>query len=274
MPKLSYPVTRTVPQVDDYHGVLVADPYRWLEDTDSPETLAWIKAQNELTFSFLEQIPARAHIRRRLTELWDYPKAQTLLKRGGRYFQLRNTGLQNQDVLYVLESLEAEARVLLDPNTLSTDGTVALTNWEVSKDGKRLAYAMSASGSDWLTWRVRDVVSGADLPDVIEWGKFSSAAWLPDGSGFYYSRYDVPEPGEAYQGANYNHKLYFHRLGEPQAQDALVYQRPDHKEWGFDAAVTDNGRYLTTASGFSTSTVCPLARSSCPRSVRSPSTIV
>src|SRR5574341_1017820 len=122
MPKLSYPVTRTIPQVDDYHGVLVADPYRWLEDTDSPETLAWIKAQNELTFSFLEQIPARAHIRRRLTELWDYPKAQTLLKRGGRYFQLRNTGLQNQDVLYVLESLGAEPRVLLDPNTLSTWG--------------------------------------------------------------------------------------------------------------------------------------------------------
>jgi prolyl oligopeptidase len=244
MPIPAYPPTRTVNQTDDYHGTPVSDPYRWLEEVDSPETLDWIKAQNELTFSFLEQIPARARIRQRLTGLWDYPKAQAPLKRGGRYFQLRNSGLQNQDVLHVLDALDARPRVLLDPNTFSADGTVAVTNWEVSKDGARLAYATSASGSDWLTWRVRDVDSGADLPDVIEWGKFSGAAWLPDGSGFYYSRYDAPEPGDAYTGANYNHKLYFHRLGEPQAQDTLVYQRPDYREWGFDAAVTDDGRYL------------------------------
>ncbi len=244
MPTLAYPTARTVDQVDDYHGTPVVDPYRWLEDVDSPETRAWIAAQNELTFSFLEGIPARATIRQRLTELWDYPKALAPLKRGGRYFQLRNSGLQNQDVLYTLESLDAEARVLLDPNTLSPDGTVALTAWAVSKDGRRLAYATSASGSDWLTWRVRDVLSGEDLPDAIEWSKFSGAAWLPDGSGFYYARYDAPEPGQAYAGVNYFHKLYLHRLGEPQSQDMLVYERLDQKEWGFDAQVSEDGHYL------------------------------
>jgi len=244
MLKLAYPQTPTVDQTDDYHGTLVPDPYRWLEDTDSPETREWIKAQNELTFSFLENIPARARIRQRLTELWDYPRRQAPLKRGGRYFQLRNTGLQNQDVLYVMEALDAGPRVLLDPNALSEDGTVALVNWEVSKDGRLLAYAVSASGSDWLTWRVRDVTTGVDLPDVIEWSKFSGASWLPDASGFYYSRYDAPTPGEDYTGVNYHQKLYFHRLGEAQAQDALVYARPDHKEWGFNAEVSDDGRYL------------------------------
>jgi len=244
MTTLVYPNTRTVDQIDDYHGTLVADPYRWLEDADSPETRAWIEEQNKVTFSFLESIPARAAIRKRLTALWDFPKAGAPLKRGGRYFQLRNSGLQNQDVLHTLDALDAEARMLLDPNTLSADGTVALTNWAVSKDGRRLAYAVSASGSDWLTWRVRDVDSGQDLPDVIEWSKFSGAAWLPDGSGFYYSRYDAPEPGQAYAGANYNHKLYFHRLDEPQSQDTLIYERPDQKEWGFDANVSEDGRYL------------------------------
>lgn len=244
MARLKYPNTHSVDQVDDYHGTLVADPYRWLEDTDSPETRAWIEEQNKLTFSFLESIPERDALRARLTELWDYPKAWAPLKKGGRYFQLRNTGLQNQDVLYVMDSLGAEPRLILDPNTLSEDGTVALTNWAVSKDGRWLAYATSASGSDWLTWRVRAVETGEDLADVIEWSKFSDAAWLPDGSGFYYARYDEPEEGQAYQGANYFHKLYLHRLGEQQAQDELVYHRPDQKEWGFGPEVSEDGRYL------------------------------
>ncbi|HET7091088.1 MAG TPA: prolyl oligopeptidase family serine peptidase [Anaerolineae bacterium] len=244
MAELVYPTTNTVDQVDDYHGTLVADPYRWLEDTDSPETRAWIEEQNAVTFSFLESIPARDAIRKRLTALWDFPKAWAPLKRGERYFQLRNSGLQNQDVLHVLEALDAEARVLLDPNTLSADGTVAVTNWSVSEDGRRLAYAISTSGSDWLTWRVRDVDSGEDLPDVIEWSKFSTASWLPDGSGFYYSRYDAPESGQAHAGVNTYHKVYLHRLGEPQSQDRLIYERPDQKEWGFDANVTEDGRYL------------------------------
>jgi prolyl oligopeptidase len=244
MPTLTYPPTPATDQTDDYHGTLVPDPYRWLEDVDSPETLDWIAKQNELTFSFLKSIPAREVIRQRLTELWDYPKASAPFKRGGRYFQLRNTGLQNQDALYTFDSLGDEGRLLLDPNTLSTDGTVALTAWSASEDGKRLAYAVSASGSDWLTWRVREVETGGDLPDLIEWSKFSGVAWLKDGSGFYYSRYEKPEEGLTYASLNQDQKLCFHRLNTPQADDALIYERPDHKDWGFSAEVSHDGRYL------------------------------
>ncbi|MBN2148468.1 MAG: S9 family peptidase [Anaerolineales bacterium] len=244
MPRFTYPATAKIDQVDDYHGTLVPDPYRWLEDSDSPATRAWIEAQNELTFGYLASLPERDAIRQRLTQLWDYPKAWAPLKKGDRFFQLRNSGLQNQDVLYVLQSPEAQPRLLLDPNTLSQDGTVALTSWSVSHDGQWLAYATSASGSDWLTWKVRNVETGEDLPDVIEWSKFSEASWKPDQSGFYYARYDAPQEGEEYLTANYAQKLYFHRLGTPQSEDALVYHRPDQKEWGFGAEVTDDGCYL------------------------------
>lgn len=244
MNQFNYPQTRAVEQVDDYHGTKVADPYRWLEEVDSPETKAWIEAQNKLTFDFLEKIPARERIRQRLTELWDYPKAWAPLKRGGRYFQLRNSGLQNQDVLYWMENLDDEPRLLLDPNALSEDGTVALTAWSVSPDGQWLAYAVSASGSDWMTWRVRNVANGQDLPDVVEWSKFSGAAWRGDSSGFYYSRYDEPAAGQDYTAVNYHQKLYFHQLGQPQEQDRLVYERPDQKEWGFYGQVSHDGRYL------------------------------
>jgi prolyl oligopeptidase len=242
--KLTYPSTQTVNQLDDYHGTPIADPYRWLEDVDSPETLDWIRRQNELTFSFLEKIPARQVLQKRLTALWDFPRAQAPIRRGERYFQLRNSGLQNQDVLFVLDSLAGEARLLLDPNTLSADGTVALSAWEVSPDGNWLAYSTSASGSDWQTWQVRSVESGQDLPDRVEWSKFSGAAWLKDGSGFFYSRYDAPLEGQEFQDANYYDKLYFHRLGSPQAEDSLVYERPDQPDWGFSAQVSDDGRYL------------------------------
>ena len=244
MSKMQYPSTRKIEHVDDYHGTLVPDPYRWLEDLDAPETQAWVEAQNQVTFAFLEQIPERQALRERLTALWDFPRAWAPLKRGDRYFQLRNNGLQNQDVLYVLEDLDAEPRVLLDPNTLSPDGTVALTAWSVSPDGRWLAYATSGSGSDWLTWRVRDVETGADLPDLLEWSKFSGAAWLTDSSGFYYARYDAPAEGETYEQANYFQKLFLHRRGTSQDQDTLVYHRPDQKEWGFDAKVSEDGRYL------------------------------
>ena len=244
MPKIEYPYTATCDQVDNYHGTLVADPYRWLEDTDSAETRAWIEAQNKLTFAFLESIPEREGLRQRLTELWDYPKALAPVKKGRRYFQLRNSGLQNQDVLVVLEDLKSEPRLLLDPNTFSSDGTVALTAWEVSPDGHWLAYATSSSGSDWLTWRVRAVDTGTDLPDLIEWSNFSGASWLQDNSGFYYSRYDAPVAGQEYLNANYYQKLYLHTLNTPQSEDKLIYQRPDQKEWGFGAQVSDEGRYL------------------------------
>jgi len=243
--KFTYPHARTVDQTDDYHGTLVTDPYRWLEDVDSPETLEWIRQQNELTFSILEKIPQREAIKKRITELWDYAKAGAPRQKGKWYFQERNSGLQNQNVLYVMDSLTSEPRVLLDPNTLSADGTVALNGSSVSKDGNWLAYATSASGSDWLTWHVRSVESGQDLDDQIEWSKFSGAAWLPDGSGFYYSRYDEPIEGGAYENANYNQKVYFHKLNTPQTDDVLIYERPDQKEWGFGSQITDDGRYHT-----------------------------
>ena len=244
MTVLVYPHTRTVDQIDDYHGTLVADPYRWLEETDSPQTKDWIEAQNALTFGFLARITGRDGIRHRLFELWDYAKASAPVERGGRYFQLRNTGLQNQDVLYVMDAPDGEGKVLLDPNDLSADGTVALTGWSLSDDGQWLAYATSVSGSDWLAWRVREVSTGQDLPDLIEWSKFSGAAWRKDGSGFFYARYDAPVPGQDYTGVNYYQKLYFHCLGEPQAEDTLAYERPDQKEWGFSAGVSDDGQYL------------------------------
>lgn len=241
--KYKYPQAKTVDQTDDYHGTIVPDPYRWMEDVDAPETLEWIRQQNELTQAYLAQVPARDKINKRLTELWDFAKAGAPNKRGGNYFQERNSGLQNQSVLYVKSSLSAEARVLLDPNTLSEDGTVALTSYSISKDGRRLAYATSASGSDWLTWHIRDVETGADLPEKIEWSKFSGAAWLPDGSGFFYSRYDEPTEGGEFENANYNQKVFFHKLNTPQSQDVLVYARPDNREWGFQSGITDDGRY-------------------------------
>jgi prolyl oligopeptidase len=241
---LPYPQTRHSEQVDDYHGTLVADPYRWLEETDSPETQAWIAAQNGVTRAFLDAIPERTQIHQRLTQIWNYPKFGIPYRRGIHYFQTRNSGLQNQDVLFVMDQPDGPARLLLDPNTLSGDGTVALSNWAVSPDGRLLAYATSASGSDWLTWRVRDVESGGDLADTMEWSKFSGAEWLPDNSGFFYSRYDVPAAGAAYQSVNYHQKLYLHRVGQTQADDLLVYARPDEKEWGFHPVVSDDGAYL------------------------------
>ena len=241
--KPNYPYARTVDQVDVYHDTLVADPYRWLEDVDSPETLDWIQKQNELTRSILKQIPQRESIKKRITELWDYEKALAPYKKGKWYFQERNSGLQNQNVLYVMELLNSEPRVLLDPNSLSEDGTVALSSFSISKDGNWLAYATSASGSDWIVWRVRSVETGVDLEDVIEWSKFSDAAWSPDGSGFYYSRYDAPAEGREFQNANYNQKVYFHKLNTAQSEDKLVYERPDQKEWGFQSKISDEGRF-------------------------------
>ncbi|AGY59634.1 prolyl oligopeptidase family serine peptidase [Gloeobacter kilaueensis] len=241
---LSYPKTRRVEQVDDYHGTLVADPYRWLEDPDSPETREWVAAQNAVTFDFLEAIAGREAIKKRLEQLWDYERYGIPFKEGNRYFLFKNSGLQNQSVLYTATDLESEPAVLLDPNTLSEDGTIALSGLALSDDGLKLAYGTSASGSDWQQWQVRDVETGADLPDVVRWVKFSSAAWSKDGSGFFYSRYDEPDPSALFQEVNYFQKLYFHRLGTDQEQDLLVYERTDQKEWGFQGEVSEDGRYL------------------------------
>lgn len=242
--QLTYPASPHLDGNDVLHGVRVPDPYCWLEDLDSEPTRAWVLAQNQLTFSYLSQIPARERILQRLTELWDYERYGVPFKRGGRYFFTRNDGLQNQSVLYRLESLEAEPIVLLDPNQLSEDGTVALAGCAVSEDGQLLAYGLSTAGSDWQEWRVRQVESGHDLADHLKWVKFSGASWTPDGKGFFYSRYDAPALGEAYKQTNYYQKLYYHRIGAPQSSDALVYQRPDQPEWGFDGQVTEDGHYL------------------------------
>jgi prolyl oligopeptidase len=241
---LNYPETKEGDAVDTYHGVQVPDPYRWLEDDNSGETKAWIEAQNKVTFGFLEQIPQRAKIRERLTKLWNYERFNTPIKEGDRYFFRRNSGLQNQSVLYVAESLEAEPRVLFDPNVLSPDGTVALAGYRISEDGKLIAYGLAKAGSDWQEWRVREVDSGKDRDDVLEWVKFSRASWAKDGSGFYYSRYAQPTEGQALTGLNEFQKLYFHKLGTRQSDDVLVYERRDHRDWGFHGEVTEDGRYL------------------------------
>ncbi len=240
----SYPAARRADQTDDYHGTPVADPYRWLEDPDSPETRAWIDAENALTFGYLEGIPVRDALRERLTRLWDYERYGTPYLQGGRYFYGKNDGLQPQGVLYVAESLDAAPRVLLDPNTLSSDGTVALAGYSVSEDGQYLAYGLATAGSDWTEWHVRDIDTGGDCADHLRWVKFSGASWAKDGSGFYYSRYDAPPPGAELQQANYFQKLYFHALGTPQEEDRLIYDRPDQKEWGFNGSVSEDGQYL------------------------------
>lgn len=247
-PATTYPVSKKVDQQDNYHGTMVADPYRWLEDANSAETKEWVEAQNKVTQAYLAQIPNREAIKQRLTKLWNYERFSVTYKEGGRYFYSRNDGLQNQAVLYTMKSLSDKPRVLLDPNTLAADGTVALAGTAVSPDGKYLAYSTAASGSDWNEIRVRHIDSGKDTEDHIKWVKFSNTAWAHDGSGFYYSRYDEPTEATKLAGVNYFQKLYFHKLGTPQSADTLVYDRPDQKEWGFAAEVTDDGRYLVISS--------------------------
>jgi prolyl oligopeptidase len=239
----SYPPARLGTDADDYHGELVGDPYRWLEVTDDPEVAGWIKAQNELTESFLAAVPAREAIRARLTELWDYPKFGVPFERGGRWFQTRNPGLAAQPVLYVMDAPDADGRPLLDPNALSEDGTTAVAEINVSGDGTLLAYATSALGSDWQTWHIRDVATATDLPDVIEWSKFCEAAWREDGSGFYYGAIEPATPGAEYLEANQPLRIFFHRIGAQQRDDELVYAAAE-ADWIPWAQVSDDGRYL------------------------------
>jgi len=239
---LQYPAARKSDVVDDYHGTRVPDPYRWLEDPDSPESRAWIEAENRLTAAYLAEIPARGTIRERLTKVWNYPKYGAPFRKARRYFFFKNDGLQNQSVLYKQASLTADPETLLDPNLLSEDGTVALSTLAVSDDGRLLAYGTSASGSDWEEFRVRDVAEGRDRSDHLKWIKFSGASWTNDGAGFFYSRY--PEPvDKALTEVNRFQRLYYHRLGTDQTQDVLVYERPDQPDWGMNAEVTDDGRY-------------------------------
>ncbi|MDX1572106.1 MAG: prolyl oligopeptidase family serine peptidase [Xanthomonadales bacterium] len=244
--KFEYPETNTVDQVDDFHGTEVADPYRWLEEDvrESEQVADWVEAQNEVTFAYLESIEERPVIRERLAELWDYEKYGTPYYKGGRIFYDRNDGLQNQDVLYMQESLDSEPQLVVDPNQWSEDGTVALASAVASPNGKYLAMAIQDGGSDWRTIKVLDIESGEELEDRVEWMKFSPISWAADSSGFYYSRYPEPQEGEEFQSLNHDHEVFFHTVGTSQEEDRLVFETPDHPDWGFAPAVSDDGRYL------------------------------
>jgi len=245
-PAPAYPVTRKGDVIEEKFGVKVADPYRWLENdvrTD-PEVATWVEAQNKFTDAYLETLPGRELFRERLKALYDYERVGAPTKRGGRYFYSRNSGLQNQSVLYVRERLEGSGRVLIGPNGWSKDGATALADWAPSDDGKLLAYAVQDGGSDWRTLRVLDVATGELLPDTIQWAKFTGISWLKDGSGFFYSRFPEPMAGSDFQAGANNHAVYFHKLGTSQAEDRNVYARPDDPKLLLSGDVTDDGRYL------------------------------
>ncbi|HVS30935.1 MAG TPA: prolyl oligopeptidase family serine peptidase [Thermoanaerobaculia bacterium] len=252
---LRYPETRKVDQTDTYAGgVVVADPYRWLED-DVRETAgvrAWVEAQNQVTFGYLRSLPHRQAIRKRLTEIWDHEKYTIPQKEGGRYFFRKNDGLQNQYVLYVTSSFSESPRVLLDPNAWSKDGTMALGTYSPSRDGRHLAYSVSEAGSDWSVWRVVEIESGKTLPDELKWVKFSGAQWTSDSKGFFYARFPEPPPGAQYQTVNRNQKLYYHRLNTPQSDDVLVYYDAAHPEQRYSPKVTQDGRYLLITTSVTT----------------------
>ncbi len=255
-PSFAYPSTRRVDQVDDYHGTRVVDPYRWLEDVVSADTRGWIDAQNALTRSYLDTIPERRRIRDALTQLWDYPKYSVPTRRNGRTFYFENSGLLNQPIYYVRDRDSNDERVVIDPNTLSSDGTVALSTVSPSADGSMVGYGVSISGSDWQEFRVREVRTSRDLADTLRWIKFSNLAWTKDNRGFFYSRFDTPAEAEQRSGAtraaaNRGHKVYYHRLGTPQASDQLILERPDNPDWLFRTEVSDDGQYavITVSQG-------------------------
>jgi prolyl oligopeptidase len=251
---INYPETRTVDTTDNYHGTEIADPYRWLENDvrEDPQVNDWVAAQNEVTFAYLATIPEREVIEKRMTELWDYERFGLPQKRGGRYYYSYNDGLQNQEVVYTQTSLDAEPVLLIDPNTWSDDGTVALADYEPGPDGRHVAYLVQDGGSDWRVAKVLNVKTGEVLDDHLEWLKFTNLSWAADGSGFYYSRYPATSAEDKFQSLNTNMTIHFHSLGTPQVQDRVVYARPDHPEWGPRAEVTDDGEHLVITIGVGT----------------------
>ncbi len=249
--RLNYPMTKKVDTVDVYFGQQVADPYRWLEDDNSAETAEWVKAENEVTENYLAQIPYRQKVKERLTKLWDYPKVMAPWHEAGHYFVFKNNGLQNQNVAYVKESLDGAERELLDPNKLSEDGTVSLSAFSVSNDGKYLGYGISRAGSDWSELYVKNIETGELLPDQILWVKFSGIAWYKD--GFFYSRYPKPDESNVKKGVNAHSKIYYHKIGTKQDADQLIYADDKNPQWSFYADVTDDQKILVIAAAASTS---------------------
>ncbi|MCD4724643.1 MAG: prolyl oligopeptidase family serine peptidase [Bacteroidales bacterium] len=249
--EIKYPVSKKVDQTDEYFGVQVADPYRWLEDDNSEETAEWVKAENTVTNAYLSQIPFRDKIVDRLTEIWNYPRYRTPEKKGESYYFRKNDGLQNQDVLYVMKGEDGEPEVLLDPNTLSEDGTVALSRWNLSKDGKYLGYLIARAGSDWQEIHVMDIDKRETLSDHIQWVKFSGISWK--GDGFFYSSYDPPAEGEELSDVNEYHKVYYHKLGSSQDEDILIYENADFPRRNYYAGTTEDERFLILYETESTS---------------------
>lgn len=245
----SYPKAKKVDQTDDYNGTKIADPFRWLEDPDSADSRAWIDAQNKITFGYLGQIPQREMIKQRLTKLWNYEKYSAPSKQGDYYFYSKNDGLQNQFVLYVAKSIQDPGKVLLDPNKLSADGTIALGGAAFSDDGKLMAYGLASAGSDRTEWRVKNVETGEDLPDVLTPARQGVSSFTKDNKGFFYSRFPQEKTGTEIRDISFNQKFYYHKLGTPTSEDVLVYERPDNKEYFIGGGVTDDGKYLVIQVG-------------------------
>jgi prolyl oligopeptidase len=242
--RLNYPTTRKGDVVENYHGTKVPDPYRWMEDLDSKEVAAWVAAQNKITFDYLDSVPLREPLRKRITELWDYPKTSVPVLEAGGIFYRRNSGLQKQAPLYMRAGLSAEPSLLVDPNTWPGEGALSLAEFSPSPDGKLLAYTVSEGGADWQVVHVRDLATGKDLADEVKWMRFSGLSWTKDGKGFFYSRYPEPPEGKVLQAALKGHTLYYHRAGTPQSSDTLIYERKDLPTWFVSGGVTDDGKYL------------------------------
>ncbi len=249
--RLAYPETRTDSVTDNYHGTAVADPYRWLEDDNSEETKVWVEAQNKVTFDYLGTIPYRDSIKSRLTKMWDYEKFGAPWKKGGKYYYYYNTGLQNQSVLFSMDELGGTPVEVLNPNTLSADGTVALGSVSISNDAKYLAYSVARGGSDWNEIYVKDLATGELLKDHVEWVKFSGISWK--GNGFYYSSYDKPKDGDALKAANEYHKVYYHKLGTEQSADELIYKSNEFPLRNYYAGVSEDEKVLFVFESESTS---------------------
>jgi prolyl oligopeptidase len=244
-----YPQARRDPVLDDYNGVKVADPYRWLEQLDSPETRDWVRAEAQLTDSYLEKIPVRQSIKQRLTELLNFEKFGMPFHKGHRYFYTHNSGLQQQSVLYVSPGLDGLPAIAFDPNALSTNGTLAIAGYVASPDGGILAYGVSQGGSDWTEWRFRDIALGKDLPDVLKWFKYYQPVFAKDGKALYYAAFPAPKPGEELRARDLAHAVFYHVLGTPQSNDRKLYERPDHPDWQFEPHLTGDGRWLLLRVG-------------------------